>query len=73
MLETERLIHIRFEGKSADLPLVDLGINGFASDEDIKAALARHFDVAVSKFDHYVVERHATGHITVRPEAIFGS
>jgi hypothetical protein len=26
----------------------------------------------VDKFRHYVVDRHETGNLTIRPEAVFG-
>jgi len=66
------LLHIRFEGKSADIPLNDLDVGRISSDGDIKLAVARYLDVPVEKFRHYVVDRHETGNLTVRPEAVFG-
>jgi hypothetical protein len=65
-------IHIRFDGRSWDLALVELDLGALASDDDVRAALARHFDVPVAKFRAYVVERHDNGNMTVRPEAVFG-
>ena len=66
------LLHIRFDGKSADIPLGDLDVGRVSSDSDIKLAIARYLDVPVEKFLHYVVDRHETGNLTVRPEAVFG-
>ena len=38
----------------------------------IKHALAVHLDVPEAKLRDYVVDRHQTGNLTVRPEAVFG-
>ena len=65
-------LHVRFEGRSWDLLLSDLDVGGLAPDSEIRLALARYFDVPVGKFNAYVVERHANGNLTVRPEAVFG-
>lgn len=65
-------VHVRYDGASYDLPLDELKLSEGASDADVREALARHFDVRVDAFRAYVVERHRTGNITVRPEAVFG-
>lgn len=73
MLDTSKLtVHVRYEGKSYDLPFEDLVITETSADDDVREALARHFDVSPETFRAYVVERHRTGNITVRPEAVFG-
>lgn len=66
------VLHVRFEGRSLDILLGDLDVGVLSSDQDIKRALAVYLDVAVNKFRHYVVDRHETGNITLRPEAVFG-
>lgn len=66
------VLHIRFEGRSTDIPLGDLDIGRVTSDRDVKAAVARYLDVGVEKLAHYVVDRHDTGNLTIRPEAVFG-
>ena len=68
----ERQVHIRFEGRSRDIPFQALDIGGASSDAEVKEALARHLDVSVRKLASYVVERHTNGNMTVRPEAVFG-
>ena len=65
-------LHLRYDGKSYDLPLAELDVSSSVSDDDVREALARHFDVSPAKFRAYVVERHRTGNLTVRPEAVFG-
>ncbi len=53
-------VHIRFEGRSFDIPVADLDIGALSSDSQIKQALARYLDVAETKFRDYVVDRHET-------------
>lgn len=66
------VLHIRFEGRSFDIPVADLDVGALSSDAEIKQALARYLDVPEAKFRDYVVDRHETGNLTVRPQAVFG-
>jgi hypothetical protein len=66
------VVHIRFEGRSMDLIQADLDVGLASSDNDIKRALAHHLDVSENRFRDYVIDRHDTGNMTVRPEAVFG-
>ena len=66
------VLHIRFNGRSFDIPLSDLDVGAMSSDAQIKAALAQYLEVSELKLLHYVVDRHDTGNLTVRPEAVFG-
>lgn len=68
----ERHVHVRFEGRSWAIALALLDIRNGSSDGEVRAALARYLDVPETKLAPYVVERHANGNITVRPEAVFG-
>ena len=68
----DNLVHIRFEGRSRDIPQGDLDIGQASSDAEIKRALARHLEVPEARFRDYVIDRHETGNMTVRPEAVFG-
>ena len=72
MVTNQNVLHIRFDGRSADIPLDDLDIGTGTPDRAIKAAVAHFLDVPVDKFRHYVVDRHETGNLTIRPEAVFG-
>ncbi len=65
-------LHVRFEGRSLDVPLGDLDVGQLSNDDQIKHALAVYLDVPVQKFRDYVIDRHETGNLTVRPQAIFG-
>lgn len=66
------VIHIRFEGKSQDIPVSELDIGETSSDADIKNAIAGFLDVEAEKLENYAVEHHANGNYTIRPEAVFG-
>jgi hypothetical protein len=67
-----KVVHIRFEGRSLDVPQGDLDVGVASSDSEVKRALARHLDVPEAKLRDYVIDRHDTGNMTVRPEAVFG-
>jgi hypothetical protein len=66
------VVHVRFGGRSMDVPVVNLDIAAGASDAEVKRALAGWLDVDASRLRDYVVDRHANGNMTLRPEAVFG-
>ena len=66
------VVHVRFDGRSQDVPLEVLDVGPLSGDNAVKAALARHLGVPDAKFRDYVIDRHETGNLTVRPEAVFG-
>lgn len=66
------VLHVRFDGRSLDIPMNDLDVGPRSDDRAIKRALARHLEVPEAKLDDYVVDRHETGNLTVRPDAVFG-
>jgi hypothetical protein len=68
----ERTLHVRFEGRSQDIRFVVLDLGDLSTDQDVRRALAGYLGVPEIRFRGYVVERHANGNITVRPEAVFG-
>jgi hypothetical protein len=67
-----KVVHIRFEGRSVDIPQSDLDVGVASSDNEIKRALARYLETLEGKLQDYVIDRHDTGNMTVRPEAVFG-
>jgi hypothetical protein len=66
------VVHVRFDGRSHDIPLSDLDVGPLSGDDTIKRALARHLGVPEAKLRDYVIDHHETGNLTVRPEAVFG-
>ena len=72
LMNDHAVLHVRFDGRSLDVPLADLDIGPASTDPEIKHALARHLEVPAEKLRDYVVDRHQTGNLTVRPAAVFG-
>lgn len=73
VMRTDGLVlHARFDGRSFDIPLSDLDVGALSQDQDIKRSLAGYLNVAEHRFRDYTVDRHETGNLTVRPEAVFG-
>ncbi len=66
------VIHIRFDGRSLDVPLAELVGADTVNDHDIKRAVARHLEVSEARLRDYVIDRHETGNVTIRPQAVFG-
>ena len=66
------VVHIRFDGRSLDIAQSDLDVGAASSDNDVKRALARYLEVPEAKLRDFVIDRHDTGNMTVRPEAVFG-
>jgi len=66
------VIHVRFAGRSFDVPTVQLDLGIGASDEQIKRSLAQYLEIPAARLGDYVVDRHANGNLTLRPEAVFG-
>ncbi len=66
------MVHIRFEGRSFDLPEQHLSIQSGMDDTAIKQRLARHLEVDPGRLHPYVVDRRPSGDLIVRPEAVYG-
>jgi hypothetical protein len=73
MIETTALVrlHVRFDGRSEDMDLADLGLPANAGDAELRAALARRYERAPADLDEYVVTREPQA-IIVRPIAYYG-
>ncbi len=66
-----KAVHVRFDGRSEELTLVELGLNSDATDAQLKRAVVRHFDLPTGHLDTYAIVRTDQA-IIVRPEAIYG-
>jgi hypothetical protein len=66
------MVHIRFEGRSFDLPEAQLKLAANMNDTTIKQRLAQHFDVHLNRFETYVIDRPVGGDLIIRPEAVYG-
>jgi hypothetical protein len=72
LLNTVSVVHVRVDGSSQDVPLDALDLAPDASDAALKRALARRLELPEHRLRDLVVDRHATGNLTVRPGAVFG-
>ncbi|MEM9068802.1 MAG: hypothetical protein AAGE52_09865 [Myxococcota bacterium] len=66
------MLHLRFEGRSYDLSPIELRLDAAMSDAQIKTRIAQFLDVGLDRIEPYVVDRSPTGHVIVRPEAVYG-
>ncbi len=69
---TSAVLHLRFQGRSRDIALDALAVNAGSPDADVKRAVAQLIDASLADLDYTVIERHANGNLTLRPEAVFG-
>lgn len=67
-----RVVHVRFAGRSFDVPLDGLNLGDRANDRQVKDALARQLEVNADRLADHVLDRHANGNLTLRPEAVYG-
>jgi hypothetical protein len=65
-------LHVRVQGRSRDIAQETLDITSASSDEAIRNAVAQFMELAPAQLQHTVIERHESGHMTLRPEAVFG-
>ncbi len=67
------LIHIHFQGRSIDIAQSNIDVGALSTDQQVRAAVANHLEVPVSKLGAFAIDRNQeTGHMTLRPEAVFG-
>jgi hypothetical protein len=66
------IAHIRFDGRSLDVPLSKLGVTDAGSEQEIRRALARHLEVSDERLRDHVIDWHESGNVTLRPQAVFG-
>jgi hypothetical protein len=69
--EDGMLLHVRFDGRSEEMPLDVLQLGPDASDDEIREAVAARFDRSLAHFSRHVIVRTSQA-IIVRPEAIYG-
>ena len=72
METTTAQLHIRYEGESIDVDLIDVDLGDLSTEQDVREAAATHLDVPLTKFANFVVDTNdETGDITLRPQAAF--
>lgn len=66
-------LHIRFEGRSIDVPLNELDVGVLSNDNQIREAVAANLGVPVAKLRAFAIDKNLeSGEMTLRPEAVFG-
>jgi hypothetical protein len=86
-LASNRKIHVVYDGRNDDLTfeelfpqdrLANIGITNAdvnannLNQEQVRTALAQHYDVGLNEFEDHFIEFAANGNITVRPNTTFG-
>ncbi len=72
MVAQNQLLHVRVDGRSVDIPLQDLDVGNLSNDREITAAAARYLDIPTRTFRDHMIDRHETGNLTIRPQAVYG-
>ena len=72
MVATVPMMHVRYNGRSVDIPLGDLDVGQGSTDQQIKRAAAGYLDIPTADLRNYVVDRHASDNMTIRPQAVYG-
>lgn len=67
-------LHVRFDGRSWDIPLAEMNIGDQSTDNEIRTAAANWLGIPEQKLRSFAVDRNAqTNAVTLRPEAVFGN
>lgn len=66
------MVHIRFGGRSYDVREQELQVSAALTDHAIKTQVAHYFDVAPDRLRLYAIDRLESGHLIIRPEAVYG-
>lgn len=66
------MLHLRYQGRSHDIPERRLGVQAGMSDREIKHAVARHFDLQLKALNDHVIDRAPSGDLIIRPAAVYG-
>ena len=66
------VLHVRFAGRTGVVALSVVGVSVRASDAELRGAIARYLEVPERELAGHVIERHANGNVSLRPEAVFG-
>ena len=66
------MVHLRFDGRSMDVPEHRLGLRPHDRDDAVRDRVARFLEVDRRALRDYVVDRSPSGDVIVRPEAVYG-
>lgn len=65
-------VHLRHNGRSYEWPLSDLRVTDTNRTSRLKRAVERKLDLRQGELDDYSVDRPSTGHVILRPQAVYG-
>ena len=68
----ELVLHVRVQGRSRDIALDLLDVWTGSSDDAVRTAVAKFMELPPETLTSCVIERHANGNMTLRPQAVFG-
>ena len=66
------MFHIRFAGRTFEIKPKVFELSTQAPDREIMHRVADWLGIPETSLKGYVVDRRPSGHVVVRPEAIFG-
>jgi len=66
LLRDTWVLHVRFNGRSLNVPLSALDLTDASTDVQIKRRLAEYLQVPLRQLEPYVVDRHHNGSLTLR-------
>jgi hypothetical protein len=67
-----RMVHIRIQGRSVDVPLVELGLTTASSAHQILQVLASYLGLTQRQMDAMMLDQSPNGNWILRPAAVFG-
>lgn len=72
MTQESSQLHVRFSGRSYEIPESSLELPRHSEDSLVLRRVARWLGVDASRLADHVVDRRPGGQLVVRPEAIYG-
>jgi hypothetical protein len=66
------MFHIRYAGRTFEIKPKVFELSTQANDRDIMRRVADWLGIPETGLKNYVIDRRPSGHVVVRPEAIFG-
>ena len=65
------VLHVCIAGRSFDMSMPGLHLSSQSSNQQVTRAVAEYLEVPSYQLDDYVIDRHANGNFTIRPQAVF--
>ena len=62
------VIHVHYGWRHFDISMIGLDLTPSSNDERVKYEIAQFLDVADDCLSDYLIDRHANGNLTIRPQ-----